>query len=455
MSNVTKLRKGLTIKLKGKPEKVYVRVNCAGDYSIYPSDFPMMVPRLLVREGDSVKAGTPLFHDKRDARVRFCSPVSGVVRAIERAERRRIVRLVIHCDDAENIEYEEHGPLEPAKLSAEQVVDRLLEGGCWPFVRQRPFNVIAEPNVKPRAIFISTFDLAPLAPDIDFAIKDDGAAFQCGLEALQRVAPGEVHLGLCSDYPANPAFENAKGVQKHYFHGKYPVSNVGVQLHHVAPVSKGEVVWTLHPLDVVVIGRLFMSGRFDARRIVALSGSRVERPRYYLGILGMPLSPLLEDGRLVNKKTTPRIISGNVLTGRQETQEGCLHFYDTQVTVIPEGGHRELFGWLAPGWGKFSASRLFPSYLMPSRTYDLDTSLHGGVRSFVMTGDYERVFPMRIYPVQLIKSILADDIEGMENLGIYEVSEEDFALCDFVCTSKIEAQSIVRAGLNRMVEETR
>lgn len=461
MGKVYRTRRGLNISLRGGAEKVYKRLpSLSGDYSLYPGDFPTVVPRLMVREGDRVLAGDALFHDKRDARVRFCSPVSGEVVRIERAERRRVVRVVVRYDggDENGIEYRDFGRADLGKMSREAVLERLLESGCWPLLRQRPFNVVPDPDVLPRAVFISTFDLAPLAPDMDFVLKDDGPHFQLGLDVLSKLSNNEVHLGVYSGLRVDPSFSQARGVHYHEFKGKYPVSNVGVQLHHVAPVSKGEVVWTVNPMDVVLLGRLFALGKYDARRVVSLCGPRVARPRYYLGMQGMPLSGMIEDGGILPdaRGLDVRAVSGNVMTGtRESVEEGGLHFHDIQVSLLSEGHYRELFGWALPGFRKYSSKPLFPNYFFPRRDYALDTNRHGGVRSFVVSGEYERVFPMRIYPVHLIKAILASDIEGMENLGIYEVSEEDFALCDFVCTSKIEAQSIVRRGLDMMVSETR
>ncbi len=451
MEKEIRIRRGLNIKLKGQAEKVFSRVGVAGDYALYPTDFPMMVPRLLVREGDSVKAGTPIFCDKKREQILFASPVHGTVKQVLRGERRRIEKIVISCPD-ESIQYEEREVVKPAALDADTIIAKMLAGGVWPLLRQRPFNVIPNPEVRPRAIFISAFETAPLAPDMDFALKSDGASFQAGLDVLSKLADDGVHLGLNAKFRPNPAFADAKGVKLHRFNGPHPAGNVGVQIHHVAPVAKGEVVWTVNPLDVVIIGRLFQTGHYDAQRIIAVAGSMVEKPRYYMSMIGAPLGVILKGQIKSDRKA--RVISGNVLTGHTASVGENLHYYDTMVSVIPEGDKFEFMGWASPGFGKFSATRLFPSCLMRGKRYDLDTNLHGGERAFVMSGQYEKVFPMRIYPVQLVKAIMADDIEGMEDLGIYEVSEEDFALCDFVCTSKIEAQSIVRHGLNRMIEET-
>ena len=446
---VIRIRKGLDIRLKGTAEKVFTRIGIKGDYSLYPSDFPTLVPQLLVKEGDAVLAGTPLFCDKKDTRIRFASPVNGTVVEIKRGERRRIERIVVHCD-TDKVEYLDFPTQLTPSATREELIALLLEGGVWPFIRQRPFNVVASPDAIPRDIFISAFDTAPLAPDLDFAIKDDGASFQAGVDVLARLTTGKVHIGVNVNYPPHQAYMTARA-EIHKCAGPHPAGNVGVQIHHVAPISKGETIWTLHPLDVVFIGRLITSGHYDLRRIVALAGSEVLKPRYYTAMVGGALQNLLQDQ--IAKDAHVRIISGNALTGTREDADGSLHFYDTMVTVIPEGDHYEFMGWASPGFGKYSASRLFPSFLAPRKEYPLDTNLHGGERAFVLSGQYEKVFPMRIYPVHLLKAIMAKNIEQMEDLGIYEVAEEDFALCEFVCTSKINSQSLVREGMNLMMRE--
>lgn len=450
MSQVIRIRRGLDIPLEGRAENVFSRLDISGRYALSPLDFPLLTPRLLVAEGQEVKCGDPLFCNKRDPRVQFCSPVSGRVVAVVRGERRRLEHVVVESD-GEEIAYRDFGASLPASMGRDEIVARMLEGGVWPFIRQRPYNIVASPDDTPRAIFISAFDTAPLAPDLDFSIKDDGEAFQVGLDALAKLTKGGIHLGMNANYPGNSAYTKARGVTIHRFRGPHPAGNVGVQIHHIDPVAKGEVVWTVNPLDVVIIGRLFTLGHFDARRIIALTGSEVKKPKYYICMVGMQLTNMLSDQ--LAPDANARVISGNVLSGTNAGRDGYLGFYDTQVTVIPEGDHHEFMGWASPGLKKYSASRLFPSRLFGRRKYELDTNLHGGVRAYVVTGQYEKVFPMRIYPVRLIKAILARNIEEMEDLGIYEVAEEDFALCDFVCTSKIEPQAIVREGLDYLYKE--
>ncbi|MFN2458402.1 MAG: Na(+)-translocating NADH-quinone reductase subunit A, partial [Chitinophagaceae bacterium] len=337
----------------------------------------------------------------------------------------------------------------PEDLSRDDVIQLLLKSGCWPFIRQRPFGTIANPHQRPKSIFISAFDSNPLAPDNNLIMREATEDFQSGLDALKKLTDGSVHLNINGD--AAPVFTDAKGVVINKISGPHPSGNVGVQIHHIDPVNKGEVVWCISPQDVAVVGRLFNQGKFIASRIIALTGSQVKNPGYYRTIIGSAVKNIFADGGI--KEGENRIISGNVLTGKQISYDDYLNFYDSQLTVIPEGQEPEFMGWLAPGFNKFSMSRAFFSWLTPNKKHNLNTNMHGEERPFVISGEYEKVFPMDIYPVQLLKSILIEDVEMMENLGIYEVVEEDFALCEFVCTSKIESQHIIRRGLDLVRKE--
>ncbi len=414
-----------------------------------PPNFTGITPRLLVREGEEVQSGTPLFSDKTNEAIKFCSPVSGEVLEIVRGEKRRILEIRILAD--KNTEYLAFPKANPHDLSREQIIEALLNAGAWPFIRQRPFGIIANPADKPKSIFIPAHDTNPLAPDNNFILESTGADFQTGLNVLQKLTDGKVHLNVSPDQDGATSFVQAKGVAINKFSGPHPAGNVGVQIHHIDPLNKGEVVWYLYPQDVLILGRLFNHGTFDATRTIALTGSQVKEPKYYKTVVGASIKSLLADGGL--KEEENRIISGNVLTGRQILSDGYLDFYDSQITVIPEGRDPEFLGWLRPGFEKLSMSRTFFSWLSPNKKRDLNTNMHGEERPFVVTGEYEKVFPMDIYPVQLLKSILIEDIELMENLGIYEVVEEDFALCEFVCTSKIESQDIIRRGIELIRKE--
>ena len=445
---VYKIKKGLTINLAGKAEKFFGKTVPNDLYAIKPTDFHGLIPRLLVKEGDMVKAGTVLFTDKGRTDILFTSPVSGQVIAINRGERRAIQEVVVKADAT--VAYETFVTGNPLEMTREQIIDNLLKSGLWPKLRQRPYNIIASPQDVPKSIFISAFDTAPLAPDYDFIILGAEKDFQTGIDALSKLTNGKVHISVNNDYPASPAFTQVKNATCSYFQGPHPAGTVGVQIQRIDPINKGEVIWILGPQDVVSIGRLFAKGIYDASKLVALTGSQVTNPRYYRIIGGACIKSFTE-GNI--KQGATRYISGNPLTGNKIHPDGYIGFYDSQITVIPEGNQFELFGWAKPGFGKFSLSRSFWSWLTPDHQFQINTNMHGGHRSLVMTGGYERVFPMNIYPMQLIKAIIAEDIDQMERLGIYEVTEEDFALCEFVCPSKTEIQSLIRKGLNVMIRE--
>ncbi|QKG79513.1 Na(+)-translocating NADH-quinone reductase subunit A [Tenuifilum thalassicum] len=450
MSKVIKIKRGLNIPLKGSAEKVLVRLDKAEYYGVKPIDFPGLVPKLDVKVGDRVKAGSPLFHDKYNPEIVFTSPINGEVVEVRRGERRTILEVVVKTENGET-EYEEFGAASPDSLSRDDVVEKLLKSGLWPYIKQRPYGIVANPNDNPKAIFISCFDTSPLAPDLDFAVQGEEEAFQVGIDALRKLTTGAIHLGLNADYPPANAFLKAKGVEHHYFTGPHPAGNVGIQIHHIDPIAKGEVVWTINPLDVIIIGRLFLKGIYDATKVIALAGSEVIKPRYYKLISGANIDSVVKDN--INTDTDVRIISGNVLTGTRVDKNGFVGFYDNMISVIPEGNKYEFMGWIAPGVNKHSASRTFLSKLIPGKKFRLNTNMHGGHRAYVLTGQYEKVLPMDIYPVHLIKAILANDIDKMEQLGIYEVVEEDMALCEYVCASKTEVQAILRNGINTMIKE--
>ncbi len=448
MSKVIKIRKGLNIKLAGKAEKVLETLDLSSTYAVKPTDFPGLVPKLLVKPDDKVKAGTPLFYDKNRPEVMFSSPVSGTVKSVNRGERRAILEVVVESDGSQDFEQFEVSNFE--SLSREQIKALLLKSGTWPSIVQRPYAIIANPSDTPKAIFISGWDTAPLASDYDYATTGEEAALQKGIDVLRKLTDGLVHLTVASDNAANSILNKINGVELHHISGPHPAGNVGVQIHHIAPINKGEIVWTLDPWSVIIIGRLFLKGIYDAQKVVALVGSEVLKPRYFRIISGANIEKLI-GGRVSDNVN--RCISGNVLTGEKISSRGYLGYYHNMVTVIPEGKHFEFLGWAAPGFNKFSASKTFLSSLLPKKSYRLDTNLNGGERAFVLTNQYDKVVPMDIYPVYLLKAVLAEDIEAMENLGLYEIAEEDFALCEYVCTSKIEVQSIVRKGIELMIKE--
>jgi Na+-transporting NADH:ubiquinone oxidoreductase subunit A len=448
MSLSVKLNKGLDIKMIGKAERIIAGEFDSACYGVKPVDFPGLIPKLNVREGDIVSAGSPLFHDKIRPEIIFSSPVSGKVVSVIRGDRRKLLEVVVERSGNGFVDF---GVSDPSRLSRERIKESLLVSGLWPAVRQRPYHIIANPNVVPKSIFISGFDTSPLAPDYNFIMDNSSpSVFRSGITALKKLTDGKVNLVLSGKTESSGVLKNASDVEISNFSGPHPAGNPGIHIHHLDPINKGEVVWVVNLQDVLAIGRLFEEGRYNHERIIALTGSEVIHPQYYKIRSGVSVSSLANENV---KPGNLRYISGNVLTGTAIEPEGFVGYYDSQVTVIPEGDRFEFFGWMKPGLDKFSFSRTFASRLLPSRGFRLDTNLHGGERAFVMTGQYEKVVPMDIYPMQLLKAILSEDIDMMENLGIYEIAEEDFALCEYICPSKIEIQSIVRKGLELMIKE--
>ncbi len=450
MSRTIKLRKGLDIKLHGEAEKVKATAEVSA-FAIKPPDFHGLVPKMTVKVGDKVKAGTIIFCDKYKEEVKFASPVSGEITDIVRGEKRRILEVRIKSDGSDDAEG--HDQLNPDSVDGEKIKEEILKRGLWPFIKMRPVDIIANPTDVPKAIFISAFDSSPLAPDYDYILHGEEEAFQTGITALSKLTNGKIHLTSRANVNSDATFTGVKGVQSHTISGKHPVGNVGTQIHHIDPINKGEVVWTVNALDVATIGRSLIAGKFDSSKIIALTGSEVKKTKYVKTNIGASIASIIADNI---SGENPRYISGNVLTGDKISADGYLGFYHSQLTVIPEGSDPKFVltkGWMGPGTGKFSINRSYFSWLTPRKKRNLDTNLNGEVRAFVVTGEMERVFPFDIYPMQLIKASMYNDIDLMENLGIYEVIPEDFALCEFVCTSKIDIQDKIRQGLDVILEE--
>ena len=447
MPEVIKLRKGLDIKLKGTAEKELVAVKAAQAYALVPDDFVGITPKVVVAEGQHVKAGEALFVDKKRPEVKFVSPVSGTVAAVNRGARRKVMNIVVTPDAKQ--EYAEFGVKSVHSLNGEQVKQALLDSGMFAFLRQRPYDVVANPNSRPKAIFVSAFDSKPLAPDFEYVIKGNEADFQAGLSALAKMAP--TYLGV-SGKQTHLNIVDAKNVEINVFKGKHPAGNVGVQINHINPINKGEIVWTVGAEETIFIGRLFNKGIVDLTRTIAVAGSQVENPAYSKVVLGAQISSIVE-GR-IKGGCVNRIINGNVLTGPATTEEGYLGAFANMVTVIPDGSDKhEILGWAMPRFKEFSVSRAYFSFLFPNKEYVLDARIKGEERHMINSNEYDKVFPMDIYPEYLIKAIIAGDIEKIEAAGIYEVAPEDFALCEFVDSSKLELQRIVREGLMKLRSE--
>lgn len=451
MSETIKIKKGLDINLKGKASEVYAKAQLPEMFSVRPDDFHGIKPKTVVKEGDQVKVGSVLFYDKNNSDVKVCSPVSGEVVAVNRGERRKVLDIRIKSDGSFTSEAFTKG--KPKDMKVDDVKALLSNAGFLAFVKQRPYDVVANPNDKPKAIFISGFDTAPLAPNYDFIMVGRDEEFQLGVDALAAISGAKINIGINIEH-ASKLYKKAKGVELHEFEGPHPAGNVGVQIHHVDPINKGDIVWTVNAQDVAMIGKAFMTGAIDFSRSIVLAGSSVKEPAYYKTVLGACISNMVANNV---EGDNVRFISGNPLSGTQimEKENGFLGAFDAQITVIPEGDkNNEFLGWIMPRLNKFSVNHSYFSWLLGgSKEYVMDTNINGGERAFIMSGEYDKVFPMDIYPEFLVKAILAQDIDKMEQLGIYEVAPEDFALCEFVCTSKIETQRIVREGLDFLRKE--
>ena len=447
MANLIKLRKGLDIKLEGAAIETKVEIGKAKEYALQPDDFTGVVPKVVVREGDRVKAGDPLFVDKNCPDVRFASPVSGEVTEVVRGDRRKVLCVKVKADAEQ--EYAEFGKKDVSALSGDEVKQALLEAGLFGYINQLPYAVATNPTTAPKAIFVSALRDMPLAGKFEYELQGNEEAFQAGLTALSKMAKTYLGIGLLQ---VNEVLHKAKDVDVNIFDGRCPTGNVGVQVNHIDPVNKGEVVWTVDPTAVIFFGRLFLTGHVDLTRTVAIAGSEVSNPAYADVLVGTPLKDIL-NGRL-NKQDHVRIINGNPLTGCKDSLDGYLGAHTSEVCAIPEGDDNdEMLGWIMPRTKDFSVNRSYFSWLFPGKKYRLDARVKGGERHMIMSGEYDSVLPMDIFGEYLIKAIITGDIDRQEQLGIYEVSPEDFAVAEFVDSSKLELQKIVREGLNLLRKE--
>ena len=446
MINLIETHKGLDIQLAGKASEKKTKLGVVSDYALVPDDFTGIVPKVVVKEGDHVLAGDPLFVNKNFPEVRFASPVSGIVEAVVRGDRRKVLCVKVKADDSQ--EYRDFGSKNVDSLDGNGVRSLLLEAGLFGYINQLPYAVSTTPDTTPKAIFVSAFRDMPLAGDFDFEVKGQEADFQTGITALSKIAQVNVGIGSKSQ---NETLRNLKDATVTAWQGPCPAANVGVHVNHLCPVNKGEVVWTVDPVAVIFIGRLLNTGKVDLRRTIAVAGSEVVEPHYVDALVGTPLKAILE-GNV--REGAVRIINGNPLTGRKDSLDGYLGAHTSEVTVIPEGNDAdEMLGWIMPRLGHFSANRSYFSWLLGKRDYKLDARVKGGKRNMIMSGEYDKVLPMDIYGEYLIKAIIAGDIDKQEQLGIYEVAPEDFAVAEFVDSSKLELQSLVRKGLDTLRKE--
>ena len=492
--NVIDIRKGLDLPIGGAAEPRLTDARSITTYAVKPTDFVGLTPRLAVEEGDMVCVGDALFVDKYDERIRFGSPVSGQVKAIVKGEKRKLLEVVIEADSksAGSAGSDcKSSPTLQKPQTAEEIKAAMLQCGLWTMLRQRPFGTVAHPDDKPKAFFVSAFDSAPLAPDYDFVMQGKEEWLKNGLEALTQLTEGKVHVCFrpgqmlaeqldCfvpSKSSDSTLVNDAKRrVEIHYVKGPHPSGNIGTQIAHIDPINKGEIVWTMNLQDVAVLGELVTTGIYNPEKVIAVAGPNIKNPHYYRVKAGACLAEITKAQLLYNDyprinadnaTNGNRIISGDILSGTQIAANGFLGAYDDLVSIIPEGDYYDFMGWLMPGFRKFSFSRTFLSGFMPKSTFKplgmklprfenlwkFDTNTHGDVRPLVITDNFERVFPFDIYPTQLIKACIVGDIDLMENLGIYEVEPEDFALCEFIDTSKTDIQAIIREALEKLRKE--
>jgi Na+-transporting NADH:ubiquinone oxidoreductase subunit A len=449
MNEIYKIKKGLDIPIDGEAPRMEIGFMLKEKIAILPPDFRLFTPRLLVKEQENVIVGQPIIQNKLDENIIVTSPISGTIKEINRGEKRAIKQIVIEPDL--NQKYKEFDI--PNSLDRDNIIDVLLVSGLWVYIRQRPYGIIANPIDIPKAIFISAFDTSPLAPDVDFLLWGEDENFQKGIDVLKKLTSGPIHLNINPSKNRSDFFFKIKNVEHHFFEGPHPAGNVSVHISRISPLNKGDIYWYLYPQDVMFIGRLFNTGRLDLHRKIALTGSELTERGYITILPGTAINSLIAD-RL--KQDNVRVISGNVLKGTNAGIDGYLSYYDNQITVIPEGDYYDFFGWVAPKFNKYSPSRMIFNWLVRKKDqkYVLDTNMHGEERPFVLSEQYDKYFPFDIYPVYLLKAILSQNIELMEDLGIYEVVEEDFALPEYVCVSKINLQEIMRKGIDLMIKET-
>ena len=440
MSKDIRIKKGLDIKLVGEATLTTNKLPVKGMFALKPQDFHGIIPKLIAKEGAEVKAGESIFYSKSDDRILFPSPVSGKVTEIIRGAKRKIISIKIAADGKQS--FKDFGKQDADKMSAEEVKNHLLSSGCWPFVKQRPFDIIANPSQSPKAIFISAYASSPLAANYDYTLAGKEEELQAALTAISKLTTGSVHVSVGKD--SSSPFSGLKNIQLHNVSGPHPVGNVSTQISQIDPLNKGEVVWVINPHDLLVIGELLLTGNFNFSRTLALTGSQFENPSYVSVVAGASISDVVASN--INTDNT-RIISGNVLSGTQVSEDDFLGYYDNQITAIPEGDDYEFFGWNKPVFNKISPSRALTfSWLTPKKKYDLNTNTNGEHRAFVVTGSYENVFPLDIFPLQFLKACMYQDLDEMENLGGYEVAPEDFALTEFICVSKQHTRRLLEKG---------
>ena len=447
MSKDIRIKKGLDIKLVGEADKQLAKAIKSNTYAINPDDFHGIIPKIVAKVGTEVKAGSPLFYSKTNDQILFNSPVSGEVVEIVRGAKRKILSFKVLADGEQ--QYQDYGVKNVSSMNGDEIKSHLLQSGCWPFIKQRPYDIIANPEIAPKAIFISGYNSAPLASDLDFVLEGKEKELNAAVTALSKLTNGKVHVSVSNSSSPLAKVDNA---EVHTLNGPHPIGNVSTQIAQVDPINKGEIVWTISAQDLVIVGELLLTGKYNATRKIAVGGSSVKSPKYYETKIGAEISTFVYDAGVNGDNV--RMINGDILTGIAVAPDGHLSSTANTFTVIPEGNDYEFFGWNKPIFNKISYSRALTfSWLFPKKKYDLNTNTNGEHRAFVVTGNYEEVFPLDIYPMQLLKAFSYNDLDEMEKLGAYEIAPEDFALTEFVCVSKQNHQELVRKGLDVMYKE--
>lgn len=441
-------RRGANLNIKGIAEKILDNTTSVTTFALNPDDFFGTIPKLICKEGAQVEAGAPIFFSKKNPDIKFVSPVSGTITAIERGPKRKIERICIAASKTQK--FVSHSVQGWEKMDREQLKALLMESGNWPFIQQRPYGIMANPDDTPKAIFVNTVKTNPLSEDLRFVLKDDQKEFQLGIDLLNKLVDQPIFLG--TDKAQMGYFQTVEGVQHYTVEGPHPAGNLSLHIQNITPLNMGERVWSVNAEDVANLGRFISTGTFSPQRTIAISGNAVDNPVYFKTLIGSALAPFLE--KVGINQQYVRIINGDVLTGAQADPSGYLGYYNNLVSVIPEGNNYRMFGWLPfKDNNILSLSNTSFSRLFNRKGFDVDTNLNGEERALVVTGEMEKTFPLEIYPMQLIKACLVEDIEKMEALGIYEVVPEDFGLVEYANTSKLEAQEIIRQGIELMINE--
>lgn len=443
------IKKGRDINLKGAASIEIVDFPLPKTVAIQPGDFKGLLPRLVVKEGDAVKAGSPLIVDKKIEGLQIVSPASGTVKAINRGAKRLLLEIIIETDGLQTAEQGSKYSLEQINaLSRDQIITQLLQGGLWPTLRQRPFSCIANPQDTPKSIFIHAMNTEPLALNVDVVLKDHEKFFATGVDILKKLTDGKVHLATSVKAQCK-ALTDTQGVEIHQFSGPHPAGNVSTHIHHVDPINKGDIVWVIEAQDVLRVASLLIEGQHPTERVVALTGEGCSKRVYAKTCIGASLESLL-DG---TQSEGLRYLSGSVLAGKDVGRQGFVRFYDSQITVLPTGGQRELLGWMVPGFKKYTFSHTYASAFIPKQEQSLTTDLYGSDRAMVCNHIYDDYVALDIMTYFLLKAVISEDIEEAEKLGILECDPEDFALATFACPSKTDVGAIIEQGLITIQQE--